>query len=480
LQRKREEIAREEKLLESLVSTEDQTTSARVGAIQDELSRLEATAADLKERLAKLAELDQLKARLQRQFDVSYREICILLEAIGIPKDSWQSFRPTFTGHIDRPIAETRARLEGALRDLQGDEVTSSAVNDPTIHSLRKSLAEEQGKLRLHFERRNRVLQLQTSRSRHRSEVSQMQRDIQRIERIQTEDLPADQEMRMGEYLRYFELLQSERAILEELYAPLEKELETRDTGEKDLSFSVQMKVDIAAWAEHGEEMLDLRRSGPYTQRGALEQEARTTLARAWYQGDTSAIRAGIEAIVNGVREGGLSSKLRSGRTPREIADWIFSVDHISLDYTLRYRGTPLRFLSPGTRGIVLLILYLAVDKFDDRPLIVDQPEENLDNASVYDVLVRYFREAKRRRQIILVTHNPNLVVNTDAEEVIVATAERRDSGLPVISYTVGPLEQVPEGAQSVRDHVCNILEGGKAAFQSRERRYELYVDSLA
>jgi predicted ATPase len=62
--------------------------------------------------------------------------------------------------------------------------------------------------------------------------------------------------------------------------------------------------------------------------------------------------------------------------------------------------------LSPGTRGIVLLLLYLAIDREDDRPLIIDQPEENRDPKSVFDELVERFREARLQRQIIIVTHN--------------------------------------------------------------------------
>ena len=61
--------------------------------------------------------------------------------------------------------------------------------------------------------------------------------------------------------------------------------------------------------------------------------------------------------------------------------------------------------LSPGTRGIVLLLLYLAIDREDDRPLIIDQPEENLEPKLVFDELER-FREARLQRQIIIVTHN--------------------------------------------------------------------------
>ena len=62
--------------------------------------------------------------------------------------------------------------------------------------------------------------------------------------------------------------------------------------------------------------------------------------------------------------------------------------------------------MSSDTRGIVVLLLYLAIDRKDDRPLIIDQPEENRDPKSVFDELVERLREARLQRQIIIVTHN--------------------------------------------------------------------------
>src|ERR1700731_3898990 len=97
--------------------------------------------------------------------------------------------------------------------------------------------------------------------------------------------------------------------------------------------------------------------------------------------------------------------------------------------------GVDIRKLSPGTRGIVLLLLYLALDDADDRPLIIDQPEENLDPKSVFDELVALFVAAKAKRQVIMVTHNANLVINTDADQIIVASAGPHPSGgLPPIT----------------------------------------------
>jgi len=80
---------------------------------------------------------------------------------------------------------------------------------------------------------------------------------------------------------------------------------------------------------------------------------------------------------------------------------------------------------------------------------------------------VERFRRAKRHRQIIIVTHNANLVVNADADQVIVASCgPHRPGQLPEISYECGGLEN-----PSIRRKVCDILEGGEAAFKERAKR---------
>src|SRR6185295_1964983 len=145
------------------------------------------------------------------------------------------------------------------------------------------------------------------------------------------------------------------------------------------------------------------------------------------------------------------------------------------LNYSMNFNGVALDNLTPGTKGIALLILYLGINKNEYRPLIIDQPEENLDNRSVYKVLKEYFRNAKLRRQIIMITHNPNLVVNTDAEQIIVANFDKECKfQAEKICYISGSLENtLPFNdsltnvleCQGIREHTCEILEGGQIAF---------------
>jgi len=148
---------------------------------------------------------------------------------------------------------------------------------------------------------------------------------------------------------------------------------------------------------------------------------------------------------------------------PQRIATWLYDVSHIEVRYSIVYDATPIDRLSPGTRGIVLLLLYLAVDIHDRRPLFIDQPEENLDPQSVFDQLVPHFRAARLRRQVIVVTHNANLVVNTDADQVAIASSERRfEGGLPTITYESGSLEN-----PKIRAAVCRLQKAVNALFLS-------------
>jgi AAA domain, putative AbiEii toxin, Type IV TA system len=140
----------------------------------------------------------------------------------------------------------------------------------------------------------------------------------------------------------------------------------------------------------------------------------------------------------------------------KQFAHWLFATDHISVRYEIVYDGIDIRKLSPDTRGIVLLLLYLALDDADDRPLIIDQPEENLDPKSVFEELVALFIAAQAKCQVIMVTHNANLVINTDADQIIVADAGPHPTGgLPPITYKAGGLENT-----NIRKAVCDILEG--------------------
>lgn len=160
----------------------------------------------------------------------------------------------------------------------------------------------------------------------------------------------------------------------------------------------------------------------------------------------------------------GLERAMRVNRKPSELYDFLYGFEFIEPRYTLLFQETNIEHLSPGQRGALLLIFYLLVDT-GHNPIILDQPEENLDNETLVSLLVPVLSDAKKRRQIIMVTHNPNLAVVCDAEQIIYSSFERKSKSL--IQYSSGGIE-----SPQMNKHVVNVLEGTKVAFDNRGGKY--------
>lgn len=133
-------------------------------------------------------------------------------------------------------------------------------------------------------------------------------------------------------------------------------------------------------------------------------------------------------------------------------------------NYNLKQDGKILEHLSPGEKGALLLVFYLLLD-MDNKPLILDQPEDNLDNASVANTLVKFIKRAKNRRQIIIVTHNPNLAVVSDADQIVYVDIDKKNKNK--FSYESGSIEN-----PNINKHIVDVLEGAMPAFRKRDDKY--------
>jgi energy-coupling factor transporter ATP-binding protein EcfA2 len=120
------------------------------------------------------------------------------------------------------------------------------------------------------------------------------------------------------------------------------------------------------------------------------------------------------------------------------------------------------RSLSQGSPGQQTAALLAFVLGFGNEPIILDQPEDDLDSTLIYELLVNRFRELKATRQMIVVTHNPNIVVHGDAEYVVSLDVPNGETTV----RCSGGLQEI-----SVRDEICRVMEGGREAFQSRYHR---------
>jgi len=141
--------------------------------------------------------------------------------------------------------------------------------------------------------------------------------------------------------------------------------------------------------------------------------------------------------------------------------------------------------MTPGKQALFALILTLS-ESVEAWPLLLDQPEDDLDSRAIYDTIVPYLKERKRERQILMVTHNANLVIGADAEQVIVTNrhgsdSQNRDSR--TFAYLTGALEHSRPRKETaivlqqggIREHACEILDGGEEAFEKRRDKYKMY-----
>ena len=173
--------------------------------------------------------------------------------------------------------------------------------------------------------------------------------------------------------------------------------------------------------------------------------------------------------------------RLRAGQTLRNAVDLLLR-DYLSHSFSVKQTGEDIFRMSPGKQGLILLEIFLHLSN-SVYPVLIDQPEDNLDNRTIYSHLAHYIRRRKVDRQIIMVTHNPNLVLGADAEQVIVANQDGEGQGENAeyrFEYVSGGIEcsftNSEAGSvlksQGIREHVCHILEGGEEAFRKREEKY--------
>lgn len=159
-----------------------------------------------------------------------------------------------------------------------------------------------------------------------------------------------------------------------------------------------------------------------------------------------------------------LADQLRKNESPKSLYDYLWSFTYLEPEYSLRLDNKELSHLSPGERGTLLLVFYLLVDK-SNSPIIVDQPEENLDNHTVYRLLIPVIKDVKRRRQLLMVTHSPNIAVVCDAEQIIHAHIDRANGNK--VHYSMGGIE-----SPQINRHVVDVLEGTRPAFDNRGSKY--------
>lgn len=192
--------------------------------------------------------------------------------------------------------------------------------------------------------------------------------------------------------------------------------------------------------------------------------------AQAELETRIAALKHGLTDACAGQAFGEIGQRLqnrlrRASETRPEFADRIltwFPEDSLAVSYSPQGNGrdfVPILQGSAGQKAAAMLAFFL---KYGNEPIILDQPEDDLDNHLIYTLVVKQLRQTKLRRQIVTVTHNPNIVVNGDAEMV------------HALDFKSGQCRVIERGGLQdgrVREEVCRVMEGGREAFEKRYQR---------
>ncbi|MCK4394221.1 AAA family ATPase, partial [Candidatus Bipolaricaulota bacterium] len=292
------------------------------------------------------------------------------------------------------------------------------------------------------------------------------------------ERLPADLETIKSERAATVRAIYQEIDALARMYASLYSPIEKAIAGDPLRDQGLQIGFKVSIMPENFEErifrLIHQGRRGTFCGVEEGQKKLRKMLREADFS-TPDGVLAFVDSIDTALgldlRDGDrqpvrIADLVRKGTEPVDVYDYVFGLEYLFPRYALTWGARTLDQLSPGERGALLLVFYLLVDN-DTIPLVIDQPEENLDNESVYRMLVPCIKKAKEKRQVIIVTHNPNLAVVCDADQVIYSDMDK--PGRNRITYTTGAIEN-----PAINHHIVDVLEGTRPAFDVRDAKYKL------
>ena len=266
------------------------------------------------------------------------------------------------------------------------------------------------------------------------------------------------------------QIFESKQKVLN-FYADIKTSVDQRLKVVRTDNFSVEITASFVLERDFSESFLNLvkkNRRGPFHGANDPERKLKGLVSEVdWDNFDS------VEGFIGRVLaqmtsdEGGASLRLEEQVVHvKDFYDFLYSLEYFAASYELRLGGKNLNELSPGEKGLLLLVFYLQLDK-DNIPLVIDQPEDNLDNESIFAILANCIREAKKHRQVILVTHNPNLAVGADAEQIVYVKLDKADGYR--FSYESGAIEN-----PRINQRIIDILEGSQPAFVKRRLKYHI------
>jgi len=426
-----------------------------------------------------IATVDRLLARLenlQRQLQTFSSESQADFASIGINEDA--VLRVTLDM---KPLLDKRGEFSGQKTELDAKldpENAESLIQakmkvQTTIDQLQEKLDESNKRFQAYqaalgeWEKKKRAIIGSDDAT---GSIKYFERLLQNLNAV-PQQLTECRERRLSKAKEVHAVIRQLADTYRELYAPVNQFIEKRPLAKEKFQLNFEVGIVDTGFQEGFFETISHGVAGTFCGVEEGHKMLKGILSRHDFStegGVEAFLTEMIEVLENDKRPDGkrvrVSDQIRRGKSSLGLYDMMFSLDYLKPRYALRMGDKELHQLSPGERGTLLLVFYLLVDK-DDIPLVIDQPEENLDNQTVYELLVPCIKEAKQRRQIFIVTHNPNLAVVCDAEQVVCAELDKKDNYR--MNYLSGSIEN-----PKINKAIVDVLEGTMPAFDNRESKY--------
>jgi hypothetical protein len=472
----------------------------KLSLLNEHKNNIDAEIANLKSHLITIESIKTKTSTLKTYAEKQLSQIKDDLKNVGLVYEKLElSITPDFLKAID----EQKGKLNDQINKLEGiaetekaydkeedseinpDKLKEDILKDLSLRDTEKWIKKLESISSIVESTRKAIKEYDSNIAKIKTRRAELEKNINDIETVKMLELPKQETLRDETYKQYFELLKEEKKSLEELYAPVKDREKTEK--ENQMEFFARIELDVKDFFHKAQSVLDFGRKGQYFRNDDLLFKKIKSIAESIELGESDDIFGEMKNFYGSFEKDkeenklDIGSQILKGKRKLDFYNWFFDTIDFKVAYSIKYQGTSLELLSPGKKGVVLLLMYLVLDTEGSVPLIIDQPEENLDNKSVFPSLVDYFKELKRRRQVIVVTHNPNLVLNTDAEQIIVANFDAVPSYQPSrISYISGAIEnsfvsekaKIPLEKRGIREHGLDILEGGKIAFRKRREKY--------
>jgi len=471
----------------------------KLTSLNEHKENLEGEVAKLNSHLTTIESIKTKTASLKKYAKQQLSNIQVELKTIGLAEQGIKfSITPNFLEEVEKKQEKIKTKIKqikGAPKtaelknegtpEMKPEDLKEETIKDLTLDNTQEWIDKLESVSSVVESTRKAIKEYEGKILKIKKRVGELNKNITEIETVKVGELPKKVSSRNEAYKELFKVLASEKKALEELYSPLKDK--TKKEKETQMEFFARIELGVDNFNRKAKTVLDFSKKGHYYRGDDSLYKKIKDVAEVIELGEVEDIAGEMQKFYDTFltdKEGKkitISSQLLKGKNRLDFYNWFFDTADFKVAYNIKYQKTSLELLSPGKKGIVLLLMYLVLDTEGSVPLIIDQPEENLDNKSVFPSLVDYFREIKRRRQVIVITHNPNLVLNTDAEQIIVANFDAVPSSQPSrISYVSGAIEnsfvskkaKIPLEKRGIREHGLDILEGGRIAFRKRREKY--------